>query len=211
MNALQSHCLEKVLKLQKLMFIYHVLTTYCMYLFSIFISFLLFRLAPDTQFNLLTRNLTMMFLVQSFKKPQPQNVISSQQPPNTQLLNDEEVASKEPPKTSIEVTLCLRSPWAADVNCEQQFHLLRTQMNELYIDEKSSLLLSLMALFEPVELSNHMDKVQETQQFFNGLTHRYLKKTIGDAQAGMMIESFVKSVKDLREMADILDFQRLRL
>ena len=41
--------------------------------------------------------------------------------------------------------------------------------------------------------------------------HRYLKTNLGDINAGPMMDSFVKSVKDLREMADILDFQRLRL
>ena len=53
--------------------------------------------------------------------------------------------------------------------------------------------------------------VQETQQFLHDLMHRYLKTNLGDINAGPMMDSFVKSVKDLREMADILDFQRLRL
>ena len=52
-------------------------------------------------------------------------------------------------KTHIKVNLYLKSPWAADVLCEQQFHRMQLQLSELFIDERSSILLLLMALFEP--------------------------------------------------------------
>ena len=40
---------------------------------------------------------------------------------------------------------------------------------------------------------------------------RYLQTSIGDYNAARnMMNTFMKSVRNLREMADILDFQRLR-
>ena len=59
--------------------------------------------------------------------------------------------------------------------------------------------------------SSPLEKLQDTQQFIHQLMRRYLQTSIGDYNAAReMMNTFMKSVQNLREMADILDFQRLR-
>ena len=82
----------------------------------------------------------MMFLVQSLKMFKPSNGTDKSTTPASS-------------KNTITISLFLKSPWAADVSLEQKFQQLHHQLSELYLDEQTSILLSLLSLFESTTLN----------------------------------------------------------
>ena len=81
-----------------------------------------------------------MFLVQSLKMFKPSNGTDKSTTPASS-------------KNTITISLFLKSPWAADVSLEQKFQQLHHQLSELYLDEQTSILLSLLSLFESTTLN----------------------------------------------------------
>ena len=82
----------------------------------------------------------MMFLVQSLKMFKPSN-------------GTDKSTTHASSKNTITISLFLKSPWAADVSLEQKFQQLHHQLSELYLDEQTSILLSLLSLFESTTLN----------------------------------------------------------
>ena len=83
----------------------------------------------------------MMFLVQSLKMFKPSNGTDKSTTPASS-------------RNTITISLFLKSPWAADVSLEQKFQQLHHQLSELYLDEQTSILLSLLSLFESTTLND---------------------------------------------------------
>ena len=81
-----------------------------------------------------------MFLVQSLKMFKPSN-------------GTDKSTTHASSKNTITISLFLKSPWAADVSLEQKFQQLHHQLSELYLDEQTSILLSLLSLFESTTLN----------------------------------------------------------
>merc|ERR1719283_606638 len=104
------------------------------------------------------------------------------------------------------------TPWANNLEHEKKYEILLDKARELELDERAGCLLQVVALFANDEANLKMkDQVQMIQEHFCILLFRFLVDRDGDEAASEKFPKYMSMLSHLREMADIMRNQTLKL
>jgi len=102
-----------------------------------------------------------------------------------------------------------RTPWANNVEHEKKYEILLDKAKELELDEKSGCLLQVVALFANDRADLKMkEQVERLQENFCIL---FLIDRDGEESASLKFPKYISMLSHLREMADIMRNQTLKL
>ena len=104
------------------------------------------------------------------------------------------------------------NPWCSSEEVEQRFYQLMCNIFNLRMDKCTIVLLSVMALFCPRNVTlRDRARAVKIQEFFSQLLFRYLKQATGASNASQTLPRYMSVLSDLEEMSRIMANNRLQV
>ena len=104
------------------------------------------------------------------------------------------------------------NPWCSSEEVEQRLYQLMCNIFNLRMDKCTIVLLSVMALFCPRNVTlRDRARAVKIQEFFSQLLFRYLRQATGASNASQTLPKYMSVLSDLEEMSRIMANNRLQV
>merc|ERR1712126_468211 len=150
---------------------------------------------PDRK-NLLLFNTEMLVNIQSARILRPEHNLIDQLSivfGKNPVVIDSSKSSALVIKKRLEYRQLYSSPWASEQKEEERFFFLMNNIFELQMDQITTIIVSLMALFSQSNVQLiEKEKAEKQQNFFTLLLHRYLCHSIGKHGASKLLPRYIQ-------------------